>query len=223
MKPCKLQEARIDVAHEAGMRERHLGDDVVAEPVDAAIFRELVDRVGIDAGVDRPAHQHHGMRNVRILVGLHQGDRRHHRHRGLAHRDHMHVAAEHVQHGDDVIDVVVEIEAAVRHRHHARVGPFGDVDVVIGQEGFHRAAQQRRVVARHRRHDQQLRLRAARRAREGAFEMQKPAERTLPHGGDVHRNVFGADRHLDRCPIPAGDSGASSARTIPPPAAIDLP
>ena len=40
----QLQEARIDVAHEAGMRERHLGDDVVAEPVDAAVFRELVDR-----------------------------------------------------------------------------------------------------------------------------------------------------------------------------------
>ena len=32
----QLQEARIDVAHEAGMRERHLGDDVAAEPVEAA-------------------------------------------------------------------------------------------------------------------------------------------------------------------------------------------
>ena len=176
----QLQEARIDVAHEAGMRERHLGDDVVAEPVDAALLRELVDRVGIDAGVDRAAHQHHGMRHVRILVGLHQRDRRHHRHRRLAHRDHVHVAAEHVQHGDDVVDVVVEIEAAFRQRHHARVAPIGDVDVVIGQEGLHRAAQQRGVVARHRRHDQQFRLRPARRAREGALEMQQPAERPLP-------------------------------------------
>ena len=35
----QLQEARIDVAHDAGMRERHLGDDVVAEPVDAALTR----------------------------------------------------------------------------------------------------------------------------------------------------------------------------------------
>jgi hypothetical protein len=33
---------------------------------------------------------------------------------------------------------------------------------VIGQEGLHRAAQQRRIVARHRRHDQHFRLRAAR-------------------------------------------------------------
>ena len=37
--PVELQEARIDVAHHAGMRERHLGDDVVAEPFDAALLR----------------------------------------------------------------------------------------------------------------------------------------------------------------------------------------
>ena len=35
----QLEKARIDVAHEARMRERHLGDDVVAEPVDAARSR----------------------------------------------------------------------------------------------------------------------------------------------------------------------------------------
>ncbi len=39
----ELQEARIDVAHHAGMRERHLGDDVAAEPFDAALLGELVD------------------------------------------------------------------------------------------------------------------------------------------------------------------------------------
>ena len=37
----QLQEARIDVAQEARVRERHLGDDVAAEPVDAARLRQL--------------------------------------------------------------------------------------------------------------------------------------------------------------------------------------
>ena len=138
------------------------------------------------------------MRNVRILVGLHQRDGGQHRHRGLADRDHMHVAAEHVQHGDDVVDVVVEIEAAFRHRHRAGVAPIGDVDVVVGQKRFHRAAQQRGVMARHRRDDQQFRLRPARHVRKGALEMQQPAERPLPDGVDMHRHLAAADgRRLD--------------------------
>src|SRR6476660_9735186 len=35
-----------------------------------------------------------------------------------------------------IVDVSVEIEAPVRYRHHASVNPVGDVDVVVGQEGF---------------------------------------------------------------------------------------
>ncbi len=34
----ELQKARIDVAHEAGIGKRHLGDDVGAEPIDAALL-----------------------------------------------------------------------------------------------------------------------------------------------------------------------------------------
>src|SRR3974390_1694821 len=49
----QLQEAWIDVAHEAGMGERHLGDDVTAEPIDAAGFSAPVDRVRGDASVNR--------------------------------------------------------------------------------------------------------------------------------------------------------------------------
>ena len=122
------------------MWERHLGDDVAAEPVKAARFGQFIDRIRIDARVDRPAHQHHGMRNVRILGRLHPRNRRHHRHRRLAYRDHMHVAAEQMQHGNDVIDVVVEVEAAFAERYRARIDPFGDVDVVIGQKRLDRAA-----------------------------------------------------------------------------------
>src|ERR1700760_50748 len=42
-------------------------------------------------------------------------------HRRLAHRDDVHVAAEHVQHLDDVVDVIVEVETAFGQRHHPRV------------------------------------------------------------------------------------------------------
>ena len=43
--------------------------------------------------------------------------------------------------------------------HGAGIHPVGDVDVVMRQHGFDRAAQQRGIVARHRRDDQQLVLR----------------------------------------------------------------
>ena len=189
----ELQEARIDVAHEARIRKRHLGDDVAAEPVDAAALGELVHAGRVLPRVDRPAHQDHGMRNVGVVLGLHAGDGGEHRHRGLAHRDDVRVAAQQMQHRDQVVDVVVEIEAALRQRHHPRVDPFGDVDVVVGQEGLDRAAQQRRVVARHRRDDEQAWLRPARRVLERALEMQQPAERPLPDRRDTHRNALAAD------------------------------
>ena len=64
----QLQEARIDVAHETRMRERHAGDDVVAEPVDAALLRQIVHRGRIAARVDRSAHQRHRQRHERILA-----------------------------------------------------------------------------------------------------------------------------------------------------------
>ena len=160
----------------------------------AAFLGELVHRGRIAARVDRAAHQRDRARRVRVLVGLHQRGRGQHRHRRLAHRDDMGVAAEAMQDADDVVDVVVEIEAALRQRHHARVHPVGDVDVVVGQEGFDRAAQQRGVVARHRRDDQHLGLRPARHVAEHALEVQQLAERALPDGGDVDRRALAADQ-----------------------------
>ena len=148
----ELQEARIDVAHHAGMRKRHLGDDVAAEPVDALLGREVIDRRRIFARVDGPAHQRHRQRNVRIALGFHHRHRGQHRHGRLTDRDHVDVAAEHVEHLDQIIDIVLEIEAAFRHRHHPRVGPVGDVDLMGRQKGFHRPAQQGRIVTGHRRH-----------------------------------------------------------------------
>ena len=39
----ELQEAGIDVAHEAGVGQRHLDDAVAAEPLDAALLGQHVD------------------------------------------------------------------------------------------------------------------------------------------------------------------------------------
>jgi hypothetical protein len=165
---------------------------MAAEPFDAAILCQFVHDGRVFACVDRPAHQRHRQRRIGVVRRFHAGDRREHRHRRLAHRDHVGVAAQRMQHRDDVIDVVVEIEPAVGERHHARIDPFGDVDVVIGQERVDRAAQQRRVMAGHRRDDQQLRLRPLRRVLERALEMQQPTERPLPFGHDVHWGALAA-------------------------------
>ena len=190
----ELQEAGIDLAHEAGLRKRHARDHAGAEPLDAVLFGELVHPCRIDAGIDRAAHQRHRVRNVGIVLRLHARDRGHHRHRRLADRDHVAIAAEPVQNADQIVDVIVEIETAGRGRHHARIRPVGDVDVVIGQERLDRAAQERGVMARHRRHDQNARLRPPRRVFELALEMEKLAERPLPHARNMDRHALAADQ-----------------------------
>ena len=60
---------------------------------------------------------------------------------------------------DDVVDEVVEVEAAVLQPDVARIVPVGDVDVVLGEHRAHGAAQQGGEMARHRRHQQHPRLR----------------------------------------------------------------
>ena len=113
----------------------------------------------------------------------------------------MHVAAEHVQHLDDVIDIVVEIEAALGQRHHPGIGPVGDVDLMGRQKGFDRAAQQRRVMAGHRRHDQHTRLRRTQRPRQLAIEIQQAAERLFPYDADFDRRAHAVDFGVVEAPF----------------------
>ena len=76
--------------------------------------------------------------------------------RGLAHGDHMQCrgrGARMIVH--QVQGVVLDVEAGPRgHRDVARIVPIGDVDFAIRQQRAHGRAQQSRVVARHRRHQQ---------------------------------------------------------------------
>ena len=140
------------------MAGRHPADQIGLEPLDRVLHRQLIDLGRVDPRVDRPGHQGHAARLAGIARLRHQRDRGQHRDRRLAHRDDMCALADRLEELDDIIDVVVEVEIAGGERHVARVVPVGDVDVVLGQHRAHRVAQQRREVARHRRHQQYLRL-----------------------------------------------------------------
>ncbi len=151
-----LKEARVHAA--PGTREtvRHAVDDVVLEPLEAALGGEVVHRRGGFARVDRAAHHGHGQGRLLAATG-HEGDGREHRHRGLAHAHHVAVAVAGLQQADEflhVVHVVVEVELAFRQGHEAGVLPVGDEDLVALQHGAHGVAQQRGVVAGQRGHDQ---------------------------------------------------------------------
>ena len=59
----QLQEARIDIAHEAGVWQWHFDDAVFTEPFRAAAFGNAVDFRRAFPGVDRATHQDHGRRS----------------------------------------------------------------------------------------------------------------------------------------------------------------
>jgi hypothetical protein len=149
------------------------------------------------------AHQHHRARHIGVIGGFHARDRRKHRHRGLAHRDDVNVAAQEMQDRNDVIDIVVEIERPFGQRHHAGVLPLCDVDVVVRQERLDSAAQQGRVMPGHRRNDEQARLRPLRPVLEHSLEMHKPAERALPHRFDMNGHPLAADHRVRDVPFGA--------------------
>src|SRR5512143_329924 len=60
---AELKEARIDESHHAGIGPWYLGDDVVAEPVEAAPFSELVDRGRALARIARARQEKHRARH----------------------------------------------------------------------------------------------------------------------------------------------------------------
>ena len=182
----------------AGARigRRHLGDDVLLEPVEAVILGQRVHRRRALAGVDRPAHQRDRGGHAEVAPFGHDRGRGDHRHARLAHRDHVGVGAEEVQEVDDVVDVVVEIELIRLHRDHAGVAPVGDVDLVIRQHRLDGAAKQSRVVARERGHDQhprvlQLHL---------ALEVEQMAVAALDHRHGLDRDRHAVD--LGRRQVP---------------------
>ncbi len=150
----ELHEPRIDPAHHPSVGGRHRIDHVRLEPGEGALLGQDVGGRGRQARIDGRAHQGDAGRPHRIAVFRHQRRRGQGRRSRLADGDDVGAAADLAQHQGDVVDVVVEVEAALDDRHVAGVDPVGDVDVVVLQEGLHRAAQQGGEVARQGRDDQ---------------------------------------------------------------------
>ena len=96
----QLQEAGINIAHEARMWERHLHDHVLAEPVSALFLRQFVYCGGIAARVDGATHEDHGFWRVLVSLGIEQRHGRHDRNRGLAYGHDIDITAQHFQHFD---------------------------------------------------------------------------------------------------------------------------
>ena len=209
----ELQKARIDLPAEAGIGEWHGVQAVAAEPFDAALLGELVDLGRAASGVDRAAHQGHAGRGVGVAARLHQRGRGKQRHRRLTDADRVDAGAENSQHLAQIVDVVVEVEGADRQRNHPRVRPVGDVDIEIRQKRFDGAAEQSRVVAGHRRDDQELRLIGP--IREvGPDEAKQIAERLGPDDVLEDRMDDAVDLDFVAVRRSACRSGASSVRTI---------
>ena len=154
----QLQEAGIHLAPRAGIQAGHGGDHILREPGMGPFGGKRVDRSRCLPRVDRPAHQGERARHAGVLVLRHEGGGGVAGHRGLTDREHVRARADLFQKLDDIVDIIVQIEAARFHGHILRVAPVGDIDVMAGQHALHRAAQKRREMAGHRRHDQEARL-----------------------------------------------------------------
>lgn len=62
----------------------------------------------------------------------------------------MRVGAKLAHEVDEIEGVILDVEFACGNRDIPRVVPIGHIDFAIGDEGFHRGAEERRVMARHR-------------------------------------------------------------------------
>ena len=111
---------------------------------------------------------------------------------------------------DEMLDIFVETEPAMRRGDVADVVPIGDVDVMLGQHGAHRGAQQRREMSRQRRDQQHARLRHV----DVLLEMEERPERRDEARLLAHRHFAVADRHRAQCRRAAGGGSASRARSV---------
>jgi hypothetical protein len=195
----KLQETRIDPAHETEIGKRDRDDHVLLEPVERLLMGQIVRLFRVLGGVDGRAHQgHRGGAGRVVVLGHHRGGGEH-RDARLADRhdrDPLTLGAEELTEFNEIVDVVVEVEPPFRQRHVAGVDPVGDVDVMFRQHRLDRAAEQGGEMAGHRRDDQNLGIAAPFRRIGVAAEMQQVAKGFLQHhlldDGDV------ATLHLDR-------------------------
>ena len=113
-----------------------------------------------------------------MIALRHHGGSDQRRHAGLTHRDDMRARPDRLQKLDQMGDIIVEAEPAGRHRNVTGIVPVGDIDVMLRQHGAHGPAQERREMARERRHDQDARL--------GGFDVLFEAKQRAERGDMGH-------------------------------------
>ncbi len=135
-----------------------------------------------------------------MIVGRHQRNGRKGGDGRLADSKQVGVRTQRDNKVDDMLHIFVKAEAALHQRDIARIDPVGDIDVVVGQQGAHRAAQERGEVAGHRRDHQHARL-----FRCAIFrKMQQRAERRGKRDILDHAHAFAVHFHrVDRERAPA--------------------
>ena len=93
----------------------------------------------------------------------------------------------------------MQVERAGGQRHHAGIGPVGDVDIMLQQQAAHGVTQERRMMARQRRHQQHGRLLEGREflGRQVLLEVEQSTERLL-HGHFLDdRDFLPGEGHRD--------------------------
>ena len=179
--------------------------------------------------VDRPADQRQRAR-LRLGVFLGQiGGRGQRQRRGLADRDHVDVRPQRAHELDQVERVILDVELARADRNVTRIVPIRHVNVGIGQKTGDGGAQERRIMARHRRHQQDaprhrcpaLDLEMDERA-EGLVDQRLDLDQMVPAigGGDRADAPVGLDHHAREAalghPAPGGHQLEHRMRRQPP-------
>src|SRR6266446_7562287 len=189
-KSGKLHKSRVDTPQGAGIAERYNTDQLALEPPDRSARRQPINLSRVDSGIDRAGHQCHTAWLRRIGILRHYCHSCEHRDARLADPDDMGPRPQDLQKSDDVIDKVVELERTVLQADISGIVPVGDVDVVIGEEHLRSAAQQSGEMPRHRRYQENARLRP----RRLLLEAQQRTKRRLVNSRLAYRSFATADR-----------------------------
>ena len=205
----QLQQPRIDAASDASILEA----DPLAHRLLELAHGHAAPEIGhvgrCRVGVDRPPDKGQRAR-LRIGILLREiGGRGQRQRRRLADRDDMRVWPEVAHEVREVEGVVLDVELARRDRYVSRVVPVGDIDLAVGYEGLDGRTEERRVMPRHGRHEEDLaRLRLASRH----LEVQEIAERLLHFGADVDEMIAPvvAGQRVD-APVGLGDHALEAA------------
>jgi hypothetical protein len=139
----QLHRAAIDAPSGARRGRSDGADQLLFEPGQRRTGGITVDRTRGYGGVYRPSHHGQAQRQRRMTVLGQQRHRGQGRHAGLANRQQVRAGSDFGDEAQQIVDIVVQPEAALGQRHIAGVLPVGDVDIERRQQTCDRLAQLR--------------------------------------------------------------------------------